>query len=57
MTVHSAGANLTDDPRWTYIVIVNPADACWTGRPADAFDTEGLILHKPFTEDRFPILG
>ena len=57
MTVHSAGANQTDDPRWTYIVIVNPADACWTGGPADAFQTDGLTLHKELRDDRFPVIG
>jgi hypothetical protein len=57
MTVHSAGTNVTDDPRWTYIVIVNPADACWSGGPADAFQTDGLVLHKELPDDRFPIIG
>ena len=57
MAVHSAGTNVTDDPRWTYIVIVNPADACWNGGPADAFQTDGLILHKELPDDRFPIIG
>lgn len=57
LTVHSAGANLTDGPRWTYIVIVNPADACWTGGPADAFQTDGLKLHKELDDERFPIIG
>lgn len=57
MTVHSAGANLTDTPRWTYIVIVNPADARWSGGPADAFDTAGLQLHREFDDERFPIIG
>jgi hypothetical protein len=57
MTVHAAGANLTSKPRWTYIVIVNPADACWTGGPADAFETTGLTLHKELNDDRFPVIG
>jgi hypothetical protein len=57
MTVHAAGANLTDKPRWTYIVIVNPADACWTGGPADAFETTGLELHKELDNGRFPVIG
>jgi len=57
MTVHSAGANLTDSPRWTYIVIVNPADACWNGGPADAFRTDGLTLHQPMDDGRFPVIG
>lgn len=37
VTVQSARANLTDDPRCTYLAIVNPADACWNGAPGDAF--------------------
>lgn len=57
MTVHSAGANLTDDPRWTYIVIVNPADACYTGGAADAFEPGELVLHKELDDGRFPIIG
>lgn len=57
MAVHAAGANLTDKPRWTYIVIVNPADACWTGGPADAFETTGLTLHQEMTDDRFPVIA
>jgi ectoine hydroxylase-related dioxygenase (phytanoyl-CoA dioxygenase family) len=57
MTVHCAGTNVTDDPRWTYIVIVNPADACWTGGPADAFKTDGLVLHKELNSELFPVIG
>lgn len=57
LTVHGSGANLTDRPRWAYLVIVNPADACWTGAPADAFDTTGLVLHKELDDERFPIIS
>jgi hypothetical protein len=57
LCVHSAGLNLTDKPRWTYMVIVNPADACWTGGPADAFDATGLRLHEVMDDGRFPIIG
>jgi len=57
LTVHSAGTNVTDDPRWTYIVIVNPADACWNGGPADAFQTDGLTLHKELDDERFSVIG
>jgi hypothetical protein len=56
LCVHSAGLNLTDKPRWTYMVIVNPADACWNGGP-DAFDTTGLQLHKVMDDGRFPVIG
>ena len=44
-------------PRWTYIVILNPADACWTGGPADAFKTDGLTLYKELDDTRFPVIG
>ncbi len=57
LTVHAAGINITTGPRWTYTVIVNPADACWTGGPADAFDTAGLQYLKPMDDVRFPVIG
>jgi hypothetical protein len=57
LCVHSAGLNITDKPRWTYMVIVNPADACWTGGPADAFDVTGLRLHKEMDDGRFPVIA
>ncbi|HET8711265.1 MAG TPA: phytanoyl-CoA dioxygenase family protein [Spongiibacteraceae bacterium] len=57
MVVHSAGLNLTDGPRWTYTVMVSPADACWNGGAVDAFDTTGLVQYKPFDDGRFPIIG
>lgn len=57
MVVHSAGLNLTDGPRWTYTVMVSPADACWNGGAVDAFDTAGLVQYKEFDDKRFPIIG
>jgi hypothetical protein len=58
LTVHSAGENVTDSPRWTYIVIVNPADACWTGGSIDASPkTDDLTLSRPFPEARFPVIA
>jgi hypothetical protein len=58
LTVHSAGENVTSDPRWTYVVIVNPADACWTGGSIDASPkTDDLTLSRPFPDDRFPVIG
>jgi len=56
LCVHSARINMTDEPRWTYMVIVNPADACWNGGPADAFDTMGLQLYKEMDDERFPVI-
>jgi hypothetical protein len=57
MTVHGAGANLTDRPRWAYLMLVQPADACWTGAPAEAFDSTGMQINEPLPEDRFPTLA
>ena len=57
MVVHSAGLNVTDGPRWTYTVMISPADACWNGAAVDAFSTNGLVQYKPFGDDRFPIIG
>lgn len=57
LCVHAAGLNLTDRPRWTYLVIVNPEDACWNGGPADAFDVTGLTLHKEMNDGRFPVIA
>lgn len=57
LTVHGSGPNIMDSPRWAYLVIVNPADACWTGGVADAFDTKGLQLHRPLDDDRFPVIA
>jgi len=56
MTVHGAGANLTTRPRWAYLMLVQPVDACWTGAPAEAFDGTGMQVSKPLPEDRFPTL-
>ncbi len=57
MTVHGAGSNLTHRPRWAYLVLVQPADVCWTGAPAEAFDSTGMQINQPLPEDRFPTLA
>jgi len=57
MTVHSAGLNMTNGPRWTYTIMVSPADACWNGGSVDAFDTKGLVQYQEFDDERFPIIG
>lgn len=57
MTVHGAGANLTHRPRWAYLVLVQPSDVCWTGAPAEAFDSTGMQINRPLPEDRFPTLA
>jgi Phytanoyl-CoA dioxygenase (PhyH) len=57
MTVHGAGANLTNRPRWAYLMLTQPADATWTGAPAEAFDSTGMEVNKALPEDRFPTLA
>ena len=57
MTVHGAGENRTDQPRWAYLVIVNPSDARWTGAPPEAYDTVGMTLHQELDDERFPVIG
>lgn len=57
MTVHGAGKNRTQRPRWAYLITVNPADAVWTGAQLEAFDPAGMTPYQPFDEERFPILA
>jgi ectoine hydroxylase-related dioxygenase (phytanoyl-CoA dioxygenase family) len=57
LTVHGAGLNQTDLPRWAYTVLVNPADARWNGAPAEAFATAHMTLHQELDDERFPILS
>jgi hypothetical protein len=54
LCVHSAAPNTTGDPRWTYLMQLNPADARWTGAPAISFDTATLEHLQPLDEARFP---
>jgi hypothetical protein len=57
LTVHGAGENLTDRPRWAYTIIVNPADVRWNGAPAEAYDTAGMTMLQELDDARFPIIG
>ncbi|MDB5424290.1 MAG: phytanoyl-CoA dioxygenase [Phenylobacterium sp.] len=36
VTIHGAPANLTDQPRWAYIMNYHPTDARWTGAPSQS---------------------
>jgi hypothetical protein len=56
LCVHDAGCNLTADPRWAYLIIVNPADVRWTGGYADFFDFSGLEPFGAVDDRRYPIL-
>ena len=57
LTVHGAGLNLTDRPRWAYTVLVNPADARWNGAPAEAYETAHMKVHQELDDERFPIIS
>ncbi|RYD95182.1 MAG: phytanoyl-CoA dioxygenase [Sphingomonadales bacterium] len=57
LTVHGASSNMTDMPRWTYIVLTQPADAVWNGAPPEAFDTTGMTPNQPFDDEKFPIIS
>jgi hypothetical protein len=50
LTVHRAGANTTDDQRWSYITMYLPEDVRYVGNP----EVANLILGNPFhlTGDR-----
>jgi hypothetical protein len=56
-TAHGAGPNLTDRPRWAYLVLTQPADVCYNGGYSEAFDTSDLARDEPLPDDRFPVIG
>jgi len=57
LTIHGAGINQMDKPRWSYIVLAQPADICWNGAPSEAFDTTGMTPNQPINDERFPVIG
>ena len=57
LTVHGAGLNLLDRPRWAYLVLTQPVDAVWNGAPPEAFDTTGMTPYGRFSDERFPVLA
>lgn len=57
LTIHGAGKNMMDKPRWAYIFLAQPADACWNGAPSEAFDPTGMTLNQRLDDERFPIIG
>lgn len=57
LTVHGAGKNFLDRPRWAYLVLPQPADAIWNGAPPEAFDTRGMTPYTPFEDAKFPIIA
>jgi hypothetical protein len=59
MVVHGAGANLTSEPRWAYLVLPQPADARWNGGPPEAFDpaAHNMTPFGAFPDEDFPIIA
>ena len=58
-TVHGAGSNQLDRPRWAYLVLPQPADARWNGAPPEAFDpaAHGMVPYGMFPDAGFPIIA
>lgn len=56
LTLHSAGENLTEDPRWVFQMGVFPADTLYTGAPNRRSDDLGLQVNAPLEHPNFPIL-
>jgi Phytanoyl-CoA dioxygenase (PhyH) len=57
LTIHGAGPNLLDRPRWAYILITQPADVCWNGTPCPNFDHSAMKPWEPFGDERFPVIS
>lgn len=57
LTIHGAGANMMDRPRWGYLLVVQPADVCWNGSPCPNFDSSEMVPWQALDDDRFPLIG
>lgn len=57
LTVHGAGENRMDHPRWAYFVVVQPEDACWNGSPCPNFRWQSMTQWEPFGGQRFPVIS
>ncbi len=59
LTVHGAGSNQMDRPRWAYLVLPQPADARWNGSPPEAFDpaAHNMTPYGKFPDEAFPIIA
>jgi len=57
LTIHGAGANMMDRPRWGYLLVVQPEDICWNGSPCPNFDTSQMVPWQAMNDERFPLIG
>ena len=58
LTVHGAGSNQLDRPRWAYLVLPQPADARWNGAPPEAFvpAAHKMTPYGKVPDEAFPII-
>jgi len=57
LTIHGAGLNTLDRPRWGYLLATQPADVCWNGSPTPNFDSTDMRPWQPLNDERFPLIG
>jgi hypothetical protein len=57
LTVHGAGPNLMDRPRWAYILVTQPGDVCWNGSPCPNFDSSAMTPWERLGGERFPVIS
>ncbi|XVQ07622.1 phytanoyl-CoA dioxygenase family protein [Spirillospora sp. CA-255316] len=57
LTIHGAGPNTMDRPRWAYLLVTQPADVCWNGSPCPNFDSTAMKPWEPFGDERFPVIS
>lgn len=57
LTIHGAGANTMDRPRWAYLLVTQPADVCWNGSITPNFDSSRMSQWQPLDDERFPVIG
>ncbi len=57
LTIHGAGPNRMDRPRWAYFLVTQPADACWNGSPCPNFDHSTMQPWEPLGDERFPVIS
>jgi len=57
LTVHGAGPNLTDRPRWAYLLVTQPSDACWNGSWCPNFNSKHMTQWQTLGDERFPVIG
>jgi hypothetical protein len=57
LTIHGAGSNTMDRPRWAYLLVTQPADVRWNGSPCPNFDSTAMKPWEPFGDERFPVIS